>query len=77
MNTIKFEYPECFTTGIIDESRPDLALCADALSAWGCVMMKTTIPECFGDVMTKIAGKIGVLGTPESFSEYANARLLN
>lgn len=71
----RLSWPECFVTGGIPEGRLDAQLCADALRAWGnCQAGKELageIPEKFGEVMVKIANRLGVTGTPESFSEWS------
>ena len=68
-------WPECFVTGDLPEGRSDAQLCADALTAWAhCHAGKELsgeIPEKFGEVMVKIANRLGVTGTPESFSEWS------
>ena len=65
-------WPEVFTTGIV-EGKSKAELCADGLSAWALCMAGNRPPENFGDVIVKISSKLEILGTPESFMEWANA----
>lgn len=65
-------WPDIFITGTIPADRSDAALCADALSAWANARMDKA-PENFGNVMAEIATRLNVVGTPESFRQWAGA----
>jgi hypothetical protein len=67
----EFMWPECFITGIVDTRKPNLALCADALTGWANCMAGQKPPEKFGDAMAKISMRLGIAGTPENFMAYA------
>lgn len=66
-------WPDSFIKNdITNES--DESLCADALMAWGNSFMTKEIPKTFGETMAKIAERLNVLGTPESFSKWAKEK---
>ena len=72
----KFEFPESFIKNDID-GLSDEQLCADALIAWDHCHMKVELPETFSETMAKIAKRLNVLGTPESFMEWSKQLLEN
>lgn len=51
-------------------------LCADALTAWGNVMMKKRMPKNFGTVLAAIGGRLGCLAVPEKLIEWHDANPL-
>lgn len=67
---LEYQWPEVFDTKELGD-RPDAALCADGLSAWGLSMAGAKQHPNFGEVMAKIVLRLGILGTPESFMEKA------
>ena len=69
------QYPQCFITNQIDDIQDDRLLCAAALTAWANVIAGCEPPVTFGETMAKIASKLGVLGTPETFNEWAKSIL--
>ena len=72
----KFEFPKSFIKNDI-EGLSNAQLCGDALTAWGHCCMKVELPKTFGETMAKIAGKLNVLGTSESFIEWSKQYLEN
>jgi len=69
---MKDEIPwsEVFRTRNLD-GKSDKELCADGLLAWGICMAGTKPCENFGEVIAKISHKLRIIGTPESFMEFA------
>jgi hypothetical protein len=67
---LKYWWPEVFDTKDL-AGRPDAVLCADGLTAWGNSMAGAELHPNFGEVMAKLALKLDILGTPESFMEKA------
>lgn len=68
------QWPDSFINNDISGLNDEL-LCADALVAWG-ISMITRRPETFGETMAKIAEKLNVSGTPESFLEWTEKEAL-
>jgi len=69
MKTTVF-WPKSFVTGEVTETN-NQELCADALMAWANVMSQNEHPQCFGVVMARIAHRLGIDGTPESFMQWS------
>ncbi len=64
-------WPDVFKSGSI-EGKSDKELVSIGLMAWGLCMSGNTLPESFGRVMSKIAGKIGVPATPIELGKCAD-----
>lgn len=63
-------WPKCFIDGVVPDDRPDVLLCADALSGWAnCSAGAGIIPPLFGQVMQKIASRLGCLALPDALME--------
>ena len=67
-------WPDIFITGNVPADASDDLLGALALSAWGCAYAGATIPPHFGDVMARIANRLNISGTPQSFLEWSEQR---
>jgi hypothetical protein len=71
---IGHNWPDIFITGQIPADASDDLLGAHALNAWGCAYAGATIPPHFGDVMARIANRLNISGTPQSFLEWSEQR---
>ena len=67
-------WPDIFITGKIPADASDELLGAHALRAWGNAYAGAAIPPHFGDVMARIANRLNISGTPQSFLEWSDRR---
>ena len=65
-----FMFPDVFHTGVINKNASDDEILADGLCGWACCMARGSIPDKFGEGMAAIGARLGILGTPDSLSEY-------
>lgn len=72
MNRPKYFWPDIFDPQKRETLSDDEVL-ADALMAWGNVLMGEVRPD-FGETMAWASNKLGVSGTPGSFKELADRR---
>jgi hypothetical protein len=69
------EWPNIFQDETLIETSDEKYLCAQALSAWAMVCgQRGEVPTNFGDVLAKVANRLGVSGTPDSFSDFAKEK---
>ena len=71
---IDYNWPDIFITGKIPADASDDLLGAHALMAWGNAHARASIPPHFGDVMARIANRLNISGTPQSFLEWSEQR---
>lgn len=67
-------WPDIFITGNIPADASDDMLGACALMAWGNAHAGASLPPHFGDVMARIAHRLNVNGTPQSFLDWSERR---
>ena len=66
----EMKWPEVFRTRNLD-GKSDKELCGIGLCAWANCLRGIKPCETFGEIIAKISSKLGIIGTPESFMEFA------
>lgn len=63
----KYEWPECFNTGVVPPDMHRDAMLHDAIFGWELALSRYPIPKEFGNVIGEIAFRLGLSWTLESF----------